>query len=150
METNLQKHLHALVDHLTLSLILQPGFCQVNGEDTCNANNASDSSINEFGREAGKINKQIHANLWQTVIAATMQTKAGHFCRTRTKQGKRKETQNYLIWCWDMISLKWRRKRSGVDLLRRLKRESAAKDEKIRPALSHSKTTLARSGRRIA
>lgn len=55
METNLQKHLHALVDHLTLSLILQPGFCQVNGEDTRNANNASDSSINELGRKAENI-----------------------------------------------------------------------------------------------
>lgn len=52
-----KKHLHALVDHLTPPLILQPGFCQVNREDTCNANNASDSSINEFGGEAAEINK---------------------------------------------------------------------------------------------
>lgn len=46
------KYLHALVDLLSTSLVLQPCLCEVNGKDTRNPNNASNTTINEFGWEA--------------------------------------------------------------------------------------------------
>lgn len=46
------KYSHAFVDLLALSLILQPGLCQINGEDASNSNYASNATIDELGGEA--------------------------------------------------------------------------------------------------
>lgn len=69
-----KKHLHALVDHLTLSLVLQSSFCQVNGENTGNANNAGDPSIDEFGREAKEVNRQTLSNYAKKSVVSARTT----------------------------------------------------------------------------
>lgn len=44
--------LHVLVDLLALSLVLESGLGQINGKHASDPNDASNATINQFGRDA--------------------------------------------------------------------------------------------------